>query len=127
MGTIDQHQEEEPISSTEGQGETFLAIAERRLSRRAFLKGAVTASAVVVGATMAGETTVASAQEGKFALSFKSIEPSAGPDPLLAEGHSEQVLIAWGDPVVPGAPALDVNKQTAAAQEQQFGYNCDYV
>ncbi len=61
MGTINQHQEDQPISSAEGQGETFEVIVERRLSRRAFLKGAVAASAVVVGAKLAGTPTPASA------------------------------------------------------------------
>jgi secreted PhoX family phosphatase len=97
MSQIDQYSNDEPIHSTEGHGETFEAIVERRLSRRAFLK-AVATSAVVVGAGMGGTISTASAQEGKFALSFKPIEPSAGPDPLLAEGYSEQVLISWGDP-----------------------------
>ncbi|MDQ2999036.1 MAG: PhoX family phosphatase [Chloroflexota bacterium] len=127
MGTINQHEEDQPISSTEGQGETFEAIVERRLSRRAFLKGAVAATAVVVGAKLAGTPTAASAQEGKFALSFTSISPSAGPDPLLAAGYAERVLIRWGDPILAGAPALDPNNQSAAAQEKLFGYNCDFV
>src|SRR5687767_710744 len=127
MNDSDRHQEDEAISSTMEQGETFAAIVERRLSRRAFLKGTVAASAVVIGAKMAGTPTSVSAQEGKFALSFKPIPPSSGPDPLLAEGYSEQVLISWGDPIAPGAPALDLNKQSVATQEKQFGYNCDFV
>jgi secreted PhoX family phosphatase len=35
-------------------------------------------------------------------------------------------VIRWGDPIFNGAPDLDMNNQTAAAQEQQFGYNNDY-
>jgi secreted PhoX family phosphatase len=62
MTMIDQ-QEDQPISSNEGQGETFEAIVERRSSRRTFLKGAVAASAVVVGAKLAGAPSTASAQE----------------------------------------------------------------
>ena len=115
MSDIDRHAEDEPVYSTEGRGETFTEIVERRMSRRTFLKG-VAASAVVVGAGLSGTTSTASAQEGKFALSFKPVGPSAGPDPLLAEGYSEQVLISWGDPLFTDAPALDVNNQTAAAQ-----------
>ena len=37
------------------------------------------------------------------------------------------MLIRWGDPVLPGAPPFDPLKQTAAAQELQFGYNNDYL
>lgn len=37
------------------------------------------------------------------------------------------MLIRWGDPVLPGAPAFDPMNQTAEAQKQQFGYNNDYI
>ena len=36
-------------------------------------------------------------------------------------------MIRWGDPVLPGAPAFDPTKQTAAGQKLQFGYNNDYL
>ena len=36
-------------------------------------------------------------------------------------------MIRWGDPIFNDAPAFDLNNQTAAAQEQQFGYNNDYT
>jgi secreted PhoX family phosphatase len=45
----------------------------------------------------------------------------------VAEGHDADVLIRWGDPVLPGAPAFDPTQQTAAAQKLQFGYNNDYL
>ena len=37
------------------------------------------------------------------------------------------MLIAWGDPVIEGAPKFDVNKQTAADAEKQFGFNNDFA
>jgi secreted PhoX family phosphatase len=126
MSDIDRQPDDEPVYSTEGRGETFTEIVERRMSRRMFLKG-VAASAVVVGAGLASTPPTSSAQDGKLALSFKPIGPGKGGDPLLAEGYSERVLISWGDPLFANAPALDVNNQTAASQERQFGYNCDYV
>ena len=32
-----------------------------------------------------------------------------------------------GDPVLPGAPAFDLEHQSPQAQAGQFGHNCDYV
>lgn len=45
----------------------------------------------------------------------------------MPEGYSWSTIIAWGDPVLPGAPEFDYNNQTAAAQAAQFGYNNDYT
>ncbi|PMR60848.1 phosphatase [Verrucosispora sp. ts21] len=46
---------------------------------------------------------------------------------VVPNGYDHAVLIRWGDPVVPGAPAFDLRRQTAAAQARQFGYNNDFV
>jgi uncharacterized protein len=114
MSGIDHEPENEEVLSTEGRGERFVDIIERRLSRRAFLKSVV-AGTVVVGAGAVSTTRTANAQDGKFALSFSSIAPSKGPGEVLAEGHAEQVLIRWGDPILPGAPAFNPDTQSAAA------------
>ncbi|MGV7903815.1 PhoX family protein, partial [Mycobacterium kansasii] len=39
----------------------------------------------------------------------------------------QAVVIRWGDPVVPGAPQFDFDKQTPEAQAQQFGFNNDFT
>src|SRR5262245_10143272 len=98
MSAIDHEAEYEEILSAEGRGDRFVDIVERRLSRRAFLKSVV-AGTVVVGAGAVSTARTANAQEGKFALSFSAIAPSKGPSEVLAEGHAEQVLIRWGDPI----------------------------
>ncbi len=46
---------------------------------------------------------------------------------VLADGYSNVILIAWGDPIRPGAPEFDFDAQTPADQARQFGYNNDYL
>ena len=80
-----------------------------------------------MGAGLGGATASVEAQEGKLALNFAPVGPGKGSEELLANGHVEQVLLRWGDPILAGAPAFDLNNQSAAAQAQQFGYNCDFL
>ncbi len=42
-------------------------------------------------------------------------------------GYDADLLIGWGDPVLPGAPAFNPRSQTAASQRKQFGYNSDFL
>ncbi|WP_018297325.1 PhoX family protein [Corynebacterium lubricantis] len=60
-------------------------------------------------------------------MKFKSVEPNTKDTVTVPAGYQTNVLIAWGDPVVQGAPEFDINNQTAAKQEQQFGFNNDFA
>lgn len=143
------------VRSTNGKGETFAEIIQRRLSRRAFLRGSATTSTLVVAAgavaacapsapataptsAPAGDATSApsgaatSAPTGDAAaskLGFTPIEPRPNTENDIAvpAGYQAAVLLRWGDPLTPDAPEFDPENQTPAAQAQQFGYNCDYV
>ncbi|HAC35136.1 MAG TPA: dTDP-glucose 4,6-dehydratase, partial [Gammaproteobacteria bacterium] len=58
---------------------------------------------------------------------FAGLPHGVGHDHLVDPEHTALPLLRWGDPVVAGAPEFDVHHQSAAAQEQQFGYNNDYI
>ncbi|MFS8038214.1 PhoX family protein [Xanthobacter sp. AM11] len=91
----------------------------------ALLAPAVLAPAVLAPAVLAPRAARAGAAPDRFSFP----ELTAAPDETIhvAEGHDAQVLIRWGDPVLPGAPAFDPAAQTPAAQALQFGYNNDFL
>ncbi|MEV1108037.1 PhoX family phosphatase [Micromonospora sp. NPDC049751] len=64
---------------------------------------------------------------GSGALTFKPIPPNKLDTLVVPNGYDHAVVIKWGDPVLPGAPAFDLHHQSAAAQSKQFGYNNDFV
>jgi len=59
-------------------------------------------------------------------IGFEAIQPDDGDQIVVPVGYTSTVLIRWGDPLTKDAPEFDPNNQTAAAQKQQFGYNCDF-
>ncbi|WP_199509428.1 PhoX family protein [Nucisporomicrobium flavum] len=61
------------------------------------------------------------------ALTFKPIPPNKLDNLVVPNGYDTAVVLRWGDPVLPGAPALDVHHQSAERQSAQFGYNNDFV
>ncbi|MCU1518185.1 MAG: hypothetical protein JWQ75_2906 [Pseudarthrobacter sp.] len=116
----------------------FRDIASATMSRRAALGfGAAGALAVVLGsavtsaepATAAGLSPAAKTGFGPSKLKFTAIDSiAANVDAMtVPDGFTWQPVIRWGDPIFNDAPAFDLNNQTAAAQEKQFGYNNDYT
>jgi hypothetical protein len=124
----------EDIGSNPAPRETIGEIIERRLSRRAALTGLAGAAAA---ATLADQLIAAAepalAQSavpvtgGPSTLSFPELSHQLAQRDAVAEGYEIQTVIRWGDPLTADAPAFDVNRQTEAAQNQQFGYNNDYL
>ncbi|NUT32237.1 MAG: PhoX family phosphatase, partial [Hamadaea sp.] len=64
---------------------------------------------------------------GPQPLTFAPVAPNSTDALTVADGYAHSVVIRWGDAVLPGAPAFDPHHQTAETQEQQFGYNNDFV
>jgi uncharacterized protein len=122
----------------------FRDIASTTMSRRAALGfGAAGALAVVLGGSLASsETAVADGGTGLSAaakngygragaskLQFTAIPavPADVDAVTVPAGFTWQPVIRWGDPIFNGVPEFDLNSQTAAKQEKQFGYNNDYT
>jgi len=103
----------------------FSDIAVRFLSRRDLLRGA---AAATLASPLAGLLTVP-ARAATPGPAFEELGRKAKNEPVhhVAPGYRADPLIAWGDPLVPGAPAFDPAAQSGEAQAKQFGLNCDFV
>ncbi|MFG2890421.1 PhoX family protein [Streptomyces sp. NPDC048248] len=86
------------------------------------------AAAQAEGDTLAGRGAP-SGKTGKAArgLRFATVAPNTADAVVVSEGHAQNVVIRWGDPILRGAPAFHPDRQSAAAQSGQFGYNNDYM
>jgi secreted PhoX family phosphatase len=123
----------QPVPNTSDN--TYLGdVIANSLSRRALLGGAAglfglgtTASLLALPA--AADPAAAGTAGGGNGLGFTPIAPvPATVDAVtVPEGFTWSALIKWGDPILPGAPAFDFEKQTAKAQAKQFGYNNDFT
>src|SRR5687768_10079213 len=126
-----QFEEAENTSTNASRNSTMGDVIVERLSRRDLAKGilAVSAMTATVSPLALLATEAASAQEANTTPSFSFKEVLSGVDDkhYVAEGYDADVLIRWGDPVLPGAPAFDPTRQSAAAQARQFGYNNDFL
>ncbi len=93
-------------------------LITERLNRRALLK---LAGAAGVAPMLPG---CADNAEG---FAFQEIAAGFDDKHHVAPGYAADVLIRWGDPVVPGAPPFDPQAQTPEGQSKQFGYNNDFI
>lgn len=111
-----------PVADPNPVREPFSAI----LSRRKFLQasGALGTAAMLPALAACSQSTPDKIGTG---VDFSDLPLTVDVNQRVADGYSADVLIRWGDKLLPNAPDFDPNAQTAAAQEMQFGYNCDFV
>ncbi|MFE6361615.1 PhoX family protein [Streptomyces sp. NPDC057806] len=109
------------------------------LSRRSVMRAAAVVTAAAAAGTAATVAAAPAAEaapatkgkpgtaQGARGLRFTAVAPNTADAVTVPEGYGQNVVIRWGEPILRGAPAFDPEKQTAKAQAQQFGYNCDYL
>ncbi|MEV4582386.1 PhoX family phosphatase [Nonomuraea jabiensis] len=124
------------VANTSGNA-YFGDVVKEALSRRGVLRagalGALVAGAGIAGAApaMADDPEAQAAELARGGqsgdLRFTPVAPNKDDKLTIPDGYRSSVVVRWGDPVLPGAPAFDFNNQSADAQAKQFGYNCDYV
>ncbi len=101
-------------------------IIEARLSRRGFLAGAGAAAATTsLGCATGPQHSRLAKAPREFA--FAEIARGGDGDHHAPDGYLTDLVLRWGDAVFPDAPTFDPYRQTAAAQERQFGYNNDFI
>ena len=99
-----------------------------RFSRRDLVKGALGVAAIAATTgSFALDSAKAQGNGPASRFHFEEIEAKVEQNHAVAKGYDADVLIRWGDPVLPGAPAFDPLAQTAQAQSRQFGYNNDFL
>jgi secreted PhoX family phosphatase len=112
----------------------FRDIVSSEFSRRSALgAGAAGALTLLVGMQTGAGSAQAAPPPGtgylKSNLPFDPIAPvDASVDAMtVPQGYGWKPVIRWGDPLFANSPAFDAERQSAAAQALQFGYNCDYT
>jgi secreted PhoX family phosphatase len=103
-------------------------VVAARFGRRDFLRGALGVSAIAAAVSplaLAAASSVRADNGTRF--NFKEVAAGVDANHYVADGYEADVLIRWGDPVLPDAPPFDPLRQSAEAQKRQFGYNNDYL
>jgi secreted PhoX family phosphatase len=121
----------EDVPSNPSANATMGDVLAERLTRRDLMRGALAVSVVsttVVPLALAKAARPAHAQPApKSSFSFEEVAAGSDQTHHVAAGYDADVLIRWGDAVLPGAPQFDPANPSAAGQETQFGYNNDFI
>ena len=121
MGYTPDFDMDDQPAAREHTGTAFGEILRRRVSRRGMLKGSA-----LLG-LQASWPGFARAPGAGGRPPFRELAHGLDETLHVAEGYSCQVLLRWGDPLFPDAPAFDPAHQHPDAQGRQFGYNNDFV
>ncbi|WP_215398339.1 PhoX family protein [Rheinheimera oceanensis] len=123
------------ISGTEPQANfsdnpAFEQVVSRRLSRRHFLQGSLAlAAGSFIGAGLAGcdsGRSAVGAAVKKGLMGFSPVSINRFDTVTVPSGYSARVILPWGTPLLPGAPAYKADGTNSAAdQAMQIGSHHD--
>lgn len=103
----------------------FSELVAGALSRRNFLKAS---SALALSSGLpAFALTQNQTQAVQSSLTFSEQSHQMTPSLEVPAGYQAQVLLKWGEPLFANGPAFDPVTQTAEKQQQQFGFNNDFI
>jgi secreted PhoX family phosphatase len=115
------YEDSEDVGRNASANPTIGDVIAARFDRRDLLKGAL--GVVAISATMgplalaaADPARAQGAAAGVSRFKFKEIAAGVDADHHVAEGYDAQILIRWGDPILPGGQPLDSVKQSAATK-----------
>nr|VFJ52179.1 MAG: hypothetical protein BECKFW1821B_GA0114236_101140 [Candidatus Kentron sp. FW]VFJ61340.1 MAG: hypothetical protein BECKFW1821A_GA0114235_111215 [Candidatus Kentron sp. FW] len=94
------------------------------IDRREFLSAAGATGLAVFLAANPITQAMAMETDSRNRMGFKPIPASTADKVVVPKGYRAEVLISWGDPIFPDAPAFR-QEADAKAQERQFGDNND--
>ena len=122
---------DQPEPNTSG-NEHVASVIQSAIHRRSVLGGAALGAGALVVTGLAGPAAAAPAGRGRRTPvpstdSWTPVAPNVRDTVSVPDGYRTRLVAAWGDPVLPGAPAFDPHAQTPESAAMQFGYNCDYV
>jgi secreted PhoX family phosphatase len=118
--------------SNPSQQPTIGDLIATRLSRRDLVKGlaavSVAAETLWPSALAAAPGTAEASQQKASVFAFEELQVAPYSDTHhVADGYDADILIRWGDAVLPDAPAFAPGKPDPTAQSKQFGYNNDFL
>jgi secreted PhoX family phosphatase len=115
----------EDIPANPSRNVTIGDVVAERISRRDLMRGALAAS--VISTAIAPLAPRAAAAATTPAFDFPEVAAGVDATHHVADGYHADVLLRWGDPVLPGGPAFDPAAQSPEDQARQFGYNNDFI
>ncbi|MBL8861088.1 MAG: PhoX family phosphatase [Planctomycetes bacterium] len=129
------------MEETREESPAFQDVWRARIARRDALRGlGALAAGLAVGRAAHAEAALGTdapdptnlargpvTRESRSTLRFAEVPQGVDDRMHVPPGHTASVVIAWGDPVVAGAPPFDPAQVTRERQELQFGTENDFL